>query len=948
MPRIKLYQGQLGVSGAGSRGTPQSRVQFSPEDFDSSSIGQAVTQGVKQYAAVQQKQKIIQDAKDSSWANQSLATYEKGVIKDIEELRNKADPLKDGAETHVADVDALTKTKMKALIDIAPDSVKENLRSRLMANNNRYFGRALEFQSKATGVKIADEYDKTTSDIANTAFKHPEYYETQRQQISQVTSDIIKNNPKYNVADLANLEQDALQKVDFAASKGMINNAETPEAIDEIIKEMSTEGSIFNTRLSPANFQTLSKYADTTKTQIINKQETEASDNLKEFAATQAVEVAVMLGQLERGDISPAEVEIMRDSIIKDKRNYTGKAGSIISLDSALRKNTKKSINLSPYEKKLQTYKHGMDVHSIANYAYNGREDGTFFSKEDLALFEELGRFETVAEYKKVEDAIIKREEFEKATQRKDEKTLQKLDKWWTKSKKENNKLKKSYEVTDTIRSIAGGMYSEKEVTGMATYFGPRYKEALKALDSWNKQDEKVKEKHFNHLRSLSYIDFSISTRNVSTTEGVNGYLSEARRRVNLPFNNKNHMTASEYKTIEGRLDQQLVKNRAIALLQEEFARSSFDKANVLRKLTPAELNHFDEFYQATARAISNEAAERAFQDPSNKFRIMSEARDDMVRIIVNTGVVPKSVNQGITAGLRSSDSDTVLQSADMMRRITTARPQDADMFNDKEFAIGNMMLQLIDDGVGPKEAHERTMDSINASSQSRNADRNKEFTKVNSEKKGKITVGIDALKDLIDNDDTWDLDAALPPEFTNGFMRTAKKYYEITGDMEASRKAAYTQMKGTWGVSYMTGKPKFVLRPPELMYAVAGMSAEENSNWMREQAAHNLSENGIVDQDIIDRVIFTPHPTQTFEGKPTYTVIILNEGGTIHSQQGSWYPDYDSSPQKKRYILRTEALETEEEERQQKIEEVTQLKKQAFKQNSQNITNWANRNAVP
>ena len=86
MPRIKLYQGQLGVSGAGSRGTPQSRVQFSPEDFDSSSIGQAVTQGVKQYAAVQQKQKIIQDAKDSSWANQSLATYEKGVIKDADSL----------------------------------------------------------------------------------------------------------------------------------------------------------------------------------------------------------------------------------------------------------------------------------------------------------------------------------------------------------------------------------------------------------------------------------------------------------------------------------------------------------------------------------------------------------------------------------------------------------------------------------------------------------------------------------------------------------------------------------------------------------------------------------------------------------------------------------------------------------------------------------------------
>ena len=56
MPRIKLYQGQPEVKGPGSRGTPQSRVQFSGEDFSSNSIGPAITQVTKMASAIKKFQ----------------------------------------------------------------------------------------------------------------------------------------------------------------------------------------------------------------------------------------------------------------------------------------------------------------------------------------------------------------------------------------------------------------------------------------------------------------------------------------------------------------------------------------------------------------------------------------------------------------------------------------------------------------------------------------------------------------------------------------------------------------------------------------------------------------------------------------------------------------------------------------------------------------------------
>jgi hypothetical protein len=102
-------------------------------------------------------------------------------------------------------------------------------------------------------------------------------------------------------------------------------------------------------------------------------------------------------------------------------------------------------------------------------------------------------------------------------------------------------------------------------------------------------------------------------------------------------------------------------------------------------------------------------------------------------------------------------------------------------------------------------------------------------------------------------------------------------------------------------------------------MYAAPGMNAEENSKWMREQAVVDMSDIGPLEADLIDRIIFTPHPTQTVNGKPTYTVIIKGNDGRLHIQKKAFYPNYETSPARKRYLIETARREDESEEQDRK-----------------------------
>ena len=918
MPRIKLFQKQEGLRGAGARGTAQIRTQFQADDFGSQAVGEAIGKGIDLYSKVAAQQKIAQDAKDVSWKNLSIATHQREMLEAVEKLETAA-PL--GADGHIEDVRRTYEEKTKTILDSAPESVRDNMKSQLMGMNNTYLARSMTYQSKSSGLKIAQDFKSTTTDYANTAASHPETWEAQRVLAKNAVLDI--KNKRYSEVDKANLLKDSLEEIDFAGAKGTITKAQTPEALDEILKQMADGGSVYNDRLNPKDFQTLEKYAVSRKADLNRDQETTASNELKSIASQQAVDVAVITGKLLSGDpsVKPADLEALRDKIANDTRLYAGKAGSINSLNAALRTATRKSLNLSGHDKKLKSNKHSLDIGDLTRQAFQGN-----LEREDIDLFRDVGFIENEAEYSKVLNALENREAMAAAQEAGDTKAMAKLDKWWTQSKKDHQDQEKDFAVTDYIRSVAHGQVPFEELEEKQQWLGKRYKEATKAFDSWDKQDSRVKLKHQERIRTIGYVDFAREVRNVSTEQQRSNLQSEADRRRALPDGNPAQLTPAEWSTITTKLDSVLNAGRQEALLFQEFAAVAADPQNVLRDLNAKDSASFDVYYRQVSAGIISAAQEEAAENPEDRDAIMSGALDDMVGIIVNTGKVPASVEQDITGGLRSQDPTTVLQSADMMARIQSARPQDSGMFSEQQYAVGRMMLDMVNDGVDPKEAHKLVMQTTSAEGKSKSQDRRASYQAISGKKDGKETVGSKALIKLIQKDDAWDVKeffgsnaSNIPPEFKGSFDRTAQTYYELTGDIEVSRDLAFKQMKGTWGVSYMSGKPNFVRRPPELMYAAPGMNAEENSKWMKEQAVLDMSDNSMVAEGLADRIIFTPHPTQTVNGKPTYTVIIKGNDGRLHIQKKAFYPNYETSPARKRYLIETARREDESEEQDRK-----------------------------
>ena len=893
MPRITFPDTTPSFRGPAQRSTVLNRTQFGAADFESAAIGSAIKDVAGVYQTVQKQQKIAEDTKNTVWANKQLAQFGNDLIGDTENLEATAG---EGAEGHVENYRSYADQKIQDILKNSPTKdIADALGSKLMSKSSQYLQKAVQFQAVQTGKKITSDVEETSDLHANTALSVGTM-EQWNLSLDEVRGDVSAiTNPNFGDAQKAALLETQLEKVSFAAAKGIIVNAATPEDAQAIIDEMDTEGNVFASRLDSTNFNKLKTIAEGQKTKLENKEEQEFSKTQQTASVEQSIGVIDFLNQYDTGDKTEQELDDLYKDLLEQEKPLQSTPTLLKSL--AQRKKAAFKIGEESIAAAVKS-EYGWNMSRIKLSASVG---GTTLEK--LAELKADGRFQKPEDYERAVKAAQAYNNKQDALLKGDLKRAEEAGLEIEEIAAEAEKQETDFRELGAIRDASHGLMTEEEVRSFG--FGPqRLDKALKGMNKFLKSTKKEQEKATETINTWKFVDLKEAMRLATTPEEFKDIkLALDKMRID------GRIKPGQYDTINGLLNKQTLAEKEKAGYFQNFSRSFRNQDPLDPRMGDKERKHYNDWYQQVAGAIFSAASAEAAEAQGNSDvvqEVMSKALNTTVNIIRNTGIVPKSVESEIRKGLRSADATVVLQAAEHMVRIHSASPALAKVFSKDEFSIGNEIIRRVENGVPPEEALRATMEGRSPENADQRTSRRKQYDADNTQ-----DDTVTKLKKLIDDDDDWDVKltghAEMPQEFVDSYNSLAKDEFTRTGDMEIAHDSAYRIMKGGWGVSYISGKPRFEKQPPELMYAVGNLSAEENSEWIKEQLVRELSTDSMVEKNIGDRVILKPHPRVMNGNKPTYVVSIIGKNGVLTTVKNAFIPDYATSPKKKRVDLEIE-----------------------------------------
>lgn len=889
MPRIIFPDTTPSFQGPTQRGTVLNRTQFKAEDFSSAAIGGAVKQVTKVYQDLQKKQKLAEDTKNTVWANKALAQFNNDLIGDSQNLERTAE---EGAVGHVENYRGFVDNKIQEILNASPtEDIANALESKLMAGSSKYLRQAVNFQAVETGRKITRDVDETSDLHANTALSVGTY-EQWDMSLDAVRGDVASiNNPNFTKSQEAALLEAQLEKVSFAAAKGIIANSSNPEEAQVIIEEMDKEQNIYKTRLNNENYRSLRTFAKSRKGSLEREEEAEDAKIEQKANVNQSMKITELLLDYESGKVSLEELQIAAGALRKQEDPLASTARLLRSIGTRLKASYK--VDLKAVQDAEQS-KYDWAVSSKTLAASVGG-----LTIDQLAELKAQEFFKNPKDYEKALRAAQlyndEQDALEKGDQKRQLEARTEINKIYEAAKKQE----KLYQDLQAIRDSGYGLLTEQEIRGHG--FDPKMLDkALKARNRFEALTDKEKQKAAEEVNGWAYVDLKIATKRATSAPEF----KKIRDSLTTMRENKT-ITPGQYDTIDNLLNTQTIKEKIKTGYFANFSKALASNNILDPKMGAEESKHFNEWYQQVAAGIFLAASEEARLNPDMEQEIMSRALNASTSIIQKTGIVPSSVQSEIRKGLGSADATVVLQAAEHMVRIHSASPALANVFSKEEFSIGNEIIRHVENRVPPEEALMKTMEGRSPENADQRASRRTEFNAENNE-----DAVVAKLKQLIDDDDKWDVYvsgyAKMPQEFIDSYSRLAEDEYARTGNMAIAHDTAYRIMKGGWGVSYMSGEPKFEKQPPELMYGVGDLSAEENSEWIKEQLIRELSVGGLVEKNIGDRVILKPHPRIMNGTKPTYVVYIIGKQG-IEKVKGAFVPDYSKSTRKKRIELEIE-----------------------------------------
>lgn len=358
-----------------------------------------------------------------------------------------------------------------------------------------------------------------------------------------------------------------------------------------------------------------------------------------------------------------------------------------------------------------------------------------------------------------------------------------------------------------------------------------------------------------------------------------------------------------KWTTIGARLDSDLIKARRA---KEEADRVS---AHILGNHTILTPTNSEDVKAVTSVYDSLIAGQ--WKDLSPEVQATSK-----VQYVKNTGIVPTSLRDEITAKVNSGQPDAVIEAMNLMTRLEATNPQISSQMDKGGEAIsfGRQVLQYANWGFEPKDAVARATKLRNVPDAEKKA-RKASFGTATAGLR--VDHGVDAhLGAMVDDNVFGSDDAPMEPNMKAEYLSMVQDEYVRSGDVEVAKGSAIAMLRKTWGTHYYEGTPVFMKRPPHLFYGRGNRDAEQNSAWIMEEAERFVLKNGAMAGDVKGRIRLIPHLTQSNKNLPAYTVLILPTQGQVglsapQEVQGvngkavAWYPSWDLSKQKQRDLGR-------------------------------------------
>lgn len=237
-------------------------------------------------------------------------------------------------------------------------------------------------------------------------------------------------------------------------------------------------------------------------------------------------------------------------------------------------------------------------------------------------------------------------------------------------------------------------------------------------------------------------------------------------------------------------------------------------------------------------------------------------AVSETIEIFRNTKIIPESaqaVLRGFAFNGSPEEKATAYTIIGKMQDIDPVMVETAGGFSTSEIADAKIYNDFIRAGASPDYALQVTQRGNDPVEKLTRDRRKEEFKKI------KPTTVLEKYRDKFidqaDKDAWWDAtswfsaDANFMGEqnkeaILRNYSVVLEEEYLRTGNKDAAASAAAAIVSRISGASYIDGKKKIMMYPPENYYSVPGLSREENAEWMRKQMKDDVSALGIDPKD--------------------------------------------------------------------------------------------------
>lgn len=292
--------------------------------------------------------------------------------------------------------------------------------------------------------------------------------------------------------------------------------------------------------------------------------------------------------------------------------------------------------------------------------------------------------------------------------------------------------------------------------------------------------------------------------------------------------------------------------------------------------------------------------------------QVSPEQRVDAIISQVNKyGVLPDSfASSMVTVPLATGSPDQKAQAAQIYARLAQEQPAYAGStaISDVTRRTAILINNYREAGMSAEDAA-RAADADLKIEKKTGKDIGAEYRELISNGQGKPSKSEQFLQSQFD--EGWFSSApALQAGVTAAFDNLASHEFATNGgNIELAQKAALDKLRTQYGVSRVNGAPVLMRHAPELFYSLPGMSRDQNSVWIKQQAVEDLNANSaspIAPENIqiVPYVTATGRQVTGPDGKPAYALTVVGPDGIPYPQmdytQGSpnygkplaWVPD--------------------------------------------------------